>query len=398
MSTVTVRTLATIAPAKPLDKEGCEQAETVWLLGLEHIAKDSGEIETKTRITPDRIPNSSFGFDDRHVLYSKLRPNLNKVVVPNEPGFATTELVPLCPDPEICDRNYLAAYLRSPRFVNWAVRKTAGAKMPRLSMSELWGHKLPVPDDIEQQRYIATILNKADDIRRKRRKAVELADEFLRSVFLDMFGDPITNPLQWPMKKFGDQSIGQLVRGKSRHRPRNAPELLGGPYPLIQTGDVANSNGYIKAWAQTYSELGLKQSRMWKEGTLCITIAANIAKTGILRFDACFPDSVVGFMAGEDVTAEYVQHWLSFLQRALEAQAPESAQKNINLRILRDLEIPVPDHNLVESFSEIVGKVEKMRERFAAATDDAGALASSISDDFFNMAASNQRNNSVTTD
>src|SRR5690606_38147340 len=93
--------------------------------------------------------------------------------------------------------------------------------------------------------------------------------------------------------------LGNLDRGVSKHRPRNEPALLGGPYPLVQTGDVANSEGYIQNHLSTYTELGLKQSKLWPAGTLCITIAANIANTGILTYDACFPDSVVGFVPNE---------------------------------------------------------------------------------------------------
>ena len=80
---------------------------------------------------------------------------------------------------------------------------------------------------------------------------------------------------------------------------------------------------------------------MWLKGTLCITIAANIAKTGILTFDACFPDSVVGFIPNEKTNNDYTQLWMSFLQKILEDSAPESAQKNINLSILRDLDFPL---------------------------------------------------------
>jgi type I restriction enzyme S subunit len=98
----------------------------------------------------------------------------------------------------------------------------------------------------------------------------------------------------------------------------------------------------IRRYKSTYSELGLAQSKLWSSGTLCITIAANIAKTGILKLDACFPDSVVGFLPGSGVVTNYVQAWLGFLQPTLEASAPQAAQKNINLEILRDLSIPVP--------------------------------------------------------
>jgi type I restriction enzyme, S subunit len=100
----------------------------------------------------------------------------------------------------------------------------------------------------------------------------------------------------------------------------------------------------------TYSDIGLRQSKLWPAGTLCITIAANIAKTGILRFDACFPDSIVGFRAEDPATVEYVRIWLSFLQKALEDRAPESAQKNINLAILRDISLPLPPFPLRKLF------------------------------------------------
>src|SRR5699024_9333217 len=116
----------------------------------------------------------------------------------------------------------------------------------------------------------------------------------------------------------------------SKHRPRNAPELLGGQYPLVQTGDIPKNNLYIERFTQTYSELGLQQSKLWPKGTLCITIAANIAHTGILTFDACFPDSVVGYMS-DQMSIVFVSLWFSFLQENIEKNAPQSAQKNINL-------------------------------------------------------------------
>ncbi len=81
------------------------------------------------------------------------------------------------------------------------------------------------------------------------------------------------------------------------------PRLYNGEYPFIQTGDVRNSDHLITSYSQTYNEAGLAQSKLWPKGTLCITIAANIAETGILDFDACFPDSVIGVVANENLTS-----------------------------------------------------------------------------------------------
>lgn len=240
--------------------------------------------------------------------------------------------------------------------------------------------EIPLPPLAEQKR-IAAILDKADAIRRKRQQAIQLADDFLRAVFLDMFGDPVTNPKGWDQVPFS--SVGSLDRGKSKHRPRNDPALLGGDHPLIQTGEVANCRGYIREFSATYSDLGLAQSRKWSAGTLCITIAANIAKTGILTFPACFPDSVVGFQPNERVTVEYVQHWLRFLQKNLEENAPQAAQKNINLEILRNLLIPVPKKSVQEKFSSIVSMVTAFEEKIATSGEELGDVFSSLSQKAF---------------
>ena len=137
--------------------------------------------------------------------------------------------------------------------------------------------------------------------------------------------------------------LGELNRGKSKHRPRDDAALYGGPYPFIQTGDVRRSDGSITAHSQTYSEFGLKQSRLWPAGTLCITIAANIAETGILKLEACFPDSVVGFIADQGRPAtEYVEFFIRTARDGLDRFASATAQKNINLEVLEAVAVPTP--------------------------------------------------------
>ena len=249
--------------------------------------------------------------------------------------------------------------------------------------------KLEIPfPPLSEQRRIVEILDQAERIRCLRTEAASKANRILPALFIKMFGDPRTNPMGWPVKPLGE--IGELDRGRSRHRPRNDPALLGGSYPLIQTGDIANSGGRITQYTQTYSELGLGQSKMWPSGTLCITIAANIANTGVLELDACFPDSVVGFVPGADTTTEYVQFLLTQLQRVLEAGATQVAQKNINLKMLRSLVVPVPPIDLQNRFSMHVHKQyacraaqvlihEKLDRLFASTTSRAfsGGLTAS---------------------
>lgn len=293
---------------------------------------------------------------------------------------ASTGYCVLRPDQKRLDSKYLFYWVQTPQFIESMMKQATGANYPAVSDNVVKGSAIPLPPLAEQKR-IAAILDKADALRRKRQQAIDLADQFLRSVFLEMFGDPVTNPKGWDTAAFGE--VGALDRGKSKHRPRNDPALLGGVYPLIQTGDVANSNGYIKSYKSTYSELGLKQSKMWPAGTLCITIAANIAKTGVLTFDSCFPDSVVGFEPKESVTVEYVRYWLDFLQKMLEANAPESAQKNINLEILRGLTIPVPPKDLQEKFSSLVDKGNDLSAKVSDFEQNSSDLFASLSQQAF---------------
>ncbi len=260
------------------------------------------------------------------------------------------------------------------------LKNVHGSTMKHITKGDFDNIKVLLPP-IEEQKKIANILNKADEIRQKKKLANEKLDEFLKSTFIDMFGNPVKNEKNLPLVKFSD--MGTLARGKSKYRPRNAPELLGGKYPLIQTGNIANAGLYLRKYTQTYSELGLKQSKMWEAGTLCITIAANIAKTAIMTFDACFPDSVVGFINNDKCNTQYIQFWLMFLQSVLEAEAPQSAQKNINLEILNDLSLPYPPLEKQNQFSLIVEKVETHKQKNEQVIEQMNNLFNSLSQKAF---------------
>ena len=213
--------------------------------------------------------------------------------------------------------------------------------------------------DRNKQAKIVKILDKVSCVIEKRKDELSVLDNLIKARFVEMFGDPVSNSYGLPEATLPE--LGEFGRGVSKHRPRNDPKLLGGEYPLIQTGDVANAGLYITSYNSTYSELGLKQSKMWDKGTLCITIAANIAKTAILEFDACFPDSVVGFTANERTNNVFIHYWFSFFQAILESQAPESAQKNINLKILSELKVIVPEKDKLDAFVEFIKQVDKSK-------------------------------------
>lgn len=237
-------------------------------------------------------------------------------------------------------------------------KQSIGGVIKYIKLGNLTNALIELPS-IEEQKYIVSLINISSELIDLRRETINKLDSLVKARFIEMFGDPVSNSKHLPLKTL--PQLGTFGRGVSKYRPRNAPELLNGPYPLIQTGDIANSELYIKNYNSTYSEVGLKQSKMWDKGTLCITIAANIAKTAILQFDACFPDSVVGFNGNNFTNNIFIYYWFSFFQEILENQAPESAQKNINLKILSELQIITPDIIEQNKFVHFVRHVDKSR-------------------------------------
>lgn len=226
------------------------------------------------------------------------------------------------------------------------------------------GHELDlVPKLIE--RYKQAILAKAfsgeltADWRRRHSQLMPItARELTRKQLSNgneiEFVPPYDIPKTWRWLKLPE--LGNLDRGRSRHRPRNDTRLFGGKYPFVQTGEVRAADRYLDQFEKTYSDFGLAQSRLWPTGTVCITIAANIAETAILKIAACFPDSVVGFTADNDrTTPEYIEYFVRTVRGDLERFAPATAQKNINLEILYTVGVPSPS---LEEQNEIVRSLD----------------------------------------
>lgn len=171
--------------------------------------------------------------------------------------------------------------------------------------------------------------------------------------------------------------LGSVGRGRSRHRPRDDASLYGGEYPFIQTGDVKHSPFYITSYSQTYNEVGLAQSKLWDHGTLCITIAANIADTAILKFPACFPDSIIGFISDpEKSDVRFVKYCMDTLKVHFESISRGTTQDNLSVEKLLSIKFKVPQvaeqkkiaailtayDDLIENNQRRIAALEKMAE------------------------------------
>jgi type I restriction enzyme S subunit len=263
------------------------------------------------------------------------------------------------------DYDWMYYFLLSPIGFEELKSITTGTAVPKFNKTDLKTIPLPVPPLAEQQRIVGRIESlfaKLDEAKEKAQAVVDSFETRKAAILHKAFTGELT--AKWreehgvrmeSWEKFKFNELGTLERGRSKHRPRNDPKLFGGKYPFIQTGDVARSGMYITEHTQTLSELGAEQSKLFPKGTLCITIAANIGDVSILTYDCCFPDSVVGFTPNERTLSEYIYYLMSTLQREIEANAPATAQKNINLRILNDLLLDIPS---VAEQTQIVNQVE----------------------------------------
>lgn len=271
-------------------------------------------------------------------------------------------------------------------------RLNKATAIPGLNRNDAYDVDILFPPLHEQKRIadkLDQVLARVDSCQSHLERVPQILKRFRQSVLAAATSGRLTEEWReekgieynWQKVKFTD--IGTLGRGKSKHRPRGDKRLYGGDYPFIQTGDIAQSNGWITSHSQTYSEFGLKQSKLWDANTVCITIAANIANTAILSYPACFPDSVVGFVADpEKSLPQFVKWSIDVIKNDLESFAPATAQKNINLSILEEVEFDCPS---LEEQAEIVRRVEtlfayaaKLEARYQSASEQVERLTPSL--------------------
>ena len=183
-----------------------------WLLNLDAVESNTGRVLEYVYVDYAQISASTIAFDESNVLYSKLRPYLNKVVLPEKPGYATSEMLSLKPDSKVITREYLAYFLRSPSFVAYINGKTSGAKMPRANISDLKAVEIECPS-ISKQKGVVSAFAKLECIVRKRQQQLSAFDDLIKARFVEMFGDCKTNPKAWNTVELGDISdVGSSKR------------------------------------------------------------------------------------------------------------------------------------------------------------------------------------------
>jgi type I restriction enzyme S subunit len=274
---------------------------------------------------------------------------------------------------------------RTALFVEECKRASEGTtNRVRLQEDKFLAREFPLPPLAEQRRVVTRIEELAAQIheaRTLRHQATEEAEALVPAKASSVFRSAMKNggvPLE---------SVAILERGKFHHRPRNEPRFFGGTHPWIQIGEIESSSKYIRAWTQTLNDDGLKISKKFPRGTVLISIAATIGAVGILDFDCCVPDSIVGVTPKLQTESEFLYHYLGYLRGHLEEIAPQSGQKNINLGILTQVPVPklaLPEQRrIVAELDVLQAEVDELKRLQAETAAELDALLPSILDKAF---------------
>ena len=357
-----------------------------WLLNLDMVEQQTGRVIEYKYVGEDDLNGSIVQFDTENVLYSKLRPNLNKVVLPQKDGFSTSELLPLRPDASVLNKDYLAAFLRSDSFVTWAVSKTAGAKMPRLGTKDLMNAEIPVPS-IEQQKKIAEKFKKLEQLISLRKQQLAKLDELVKARFVEMFGDLVVgDKIQTGKKKIGEIASvtklagfeftkyiqykehgdiimlrglnckqGKLILDDVKWIDRETSDLL--PRSKLYYGDI------LMTYAGTIGDVAMVDENDKYH------LAPNVAKVSINNKKAYNP---IFLMCLFLYSNDYIMRFAS-----------QVAQASINMEKIRNFEYYFPDVTFQNQFVAFVERVDQQKQTTQQSLEKLELMKKALMQEYF---------------
>lgn len=384
------RKLAEVAPPSATRTKPAP-GDTVWHLTLDQIESKSGRIERRVYGLASEAGSSTFAFDPGNVLYSKLRPYLNKVICPDTNGIATTELVPLRPSPSELNREYLCFYLRSPEFVSWANTQVDGAKMPRMKMKSFWAYEMPVPP-LDDQVRIAHLLGKVEGLIAERKRHLQQLDDLLKGVFMEMFGDPILNPHGFPLRRLSDFYVNPKEGTKCGPfgSALKKEELVKTGVPVWNMDNIASDGRMVlpfRMWitADKYNDLATYSVQ---DGDIIISRAGTVGKMCVARMNgqpAIISTNLIRLRLGSDLRPLHFVLLMLYCKGRVGRlkTGADGAFTHMNTGVLDSLEFPYPSVLLQDKFGKIASKVERVKSLYQQNLTDLERLYGALSQQAF---------------
>lgn len=350
-------------------------------VGLENIRK-GGDIEGVVPVNSGDIASTKFSFSDRHVLYGKLRPYLAKIALPEFEGICSTDIIPILPGMKL-DRRFLAHYLLTPKMVAFASDRATGANLPRLSPKVMLEFPIPLPP-IEEQRRIAGILDRAEELRAKRRSAIALLDQLPQAIFLEMFGDPTINERCWTVCTIGDSPI-KIADGNYSAKYPTSSEFVAEGVPFIRANnfkDLSISKDEMRFISiEKHSEL--RKGHLIEHDVL-ITTRGEIGNIAIVPSD----------FIGANINAQIVllrpeRTFMNYLFLAYHLRFPSTrsliqsfqngvALKQLPIHQLRRIPLAIPPIDIQLYFAARVQAIHRAKAAHQSALSELDALFASL--------------------
>lgn len=349
-----------------------------WLLNLDVVEQQTGNIVAFNYVSSDALNGSIIQFDSDVVLYSKLRPNLNKVVLPQVDGYATSEMLPLRPNRQKVDREYLAEFLRSDGFVAWAISKTAGAKMPRLGTKELLNVEIPLPT-LGEQRNIARLFKQVRELISLRKQQLAKLDELVKARFVELFGDLKTNPKGWPVLPF--PAFAEIDGNMTTDYEKYAD------YPHIGIDSIEKGTGELKGY-RTVREDGVISGKyiFTPQHIIYSKIRPNLNKVALPAFEGlCSADAYPILPNRENCNRVFLAVAMRseyYLEYILQFSSRTNLPK-VNRKEIAGFRMPLPPLPLQEQFATFVEQTDKSKLAIQQSLDKLETLKKALMQKYF---------------
>lgn len=366
----------------PIQQGIVPKSNTYWLLNLDMVESNTGNILEYLYVPLDNIGVSTISFDMNNILYSKLRPYLNKVVIPDRPGYATSEMLPLKPNKDYITREYLTYFLRSPRFVAYINEKTSGAKMPRANSSDLKSIEIECPS-LEKQRHITNEFDRIVSIIRLRQQQLQKLDELVKAWFIELFGDLKSNPNNWNTKTLDE--LTDLITDGEHATPRRTDN---GIY-LLSARNILNHSirvddvDYIDQ--EEYSRIANRITP--REGDVLISCSGTVGRCcsvpAGLKFQMVRSVALLRFK--ESINPVFAEYMITsdYLQEQINSSKTASSQANLFQGKIRALKGYAPPIELQNEFVSFVEQIYKAKAVIQKALDEAQLLFDSLMQQYF---------------
>lgn len=317
--------------------------------------------------------------DDGDILYAMIGTIGNPVIVEKSQNFSikNVALFKFTKSSEVFNR-FIYHFLNSKLAVRQFESNSRGGTQKFVSLGNIRSLKIPLPP-LDEQKRIAAILDKADAIRRKRQQAINLADDFLRSVFLDMFGDPVTNPKGWEVKQVG-KVVDSIVPG------RDKPKSFTGGMPWITTNDLNHLGSTYeseKSMGLSDMEIAAVKARIIPKNSVLMTCVGDLGVISIAGNDMVMNQQLHAFLPNENIEKEFLMYALSFQKHYMIKMASSTTVPYMNKTICNSVPVILPAIEMQKKFTDLFKKASFLRKRLISTQSDKRFLFNSLSQKAF---------------